>query len=210
MSNKLSKRNSNHSKSTSLWDADFRERNDRVTYLSTNKKTETEFIGSVPPNSKVAGTLALVAATVQTGNLPRYGDGPARLTTATSSKGQIQAAAALDPYQDERQDYHSEGYPNGDQYNRENCQCTQRARDQTYSQNQERSSYQPSSIRQPNGGFPNATRHELDYKVAYHAKNEDRELYVSAPTGSNEAELFDEIARRVAKSNVSVDRITPN
>lgn len=191
MADKLNERQKSRlSTVTSFRDVDqFEERDDRVTYLSTNKKTETEFFGTVPPNSRLAASLALVATAVQADNLPGYRDGPTRLTSGTSPRGQIKEAPAV-VYIDEREDYPQ----------------TQKVIDgleQDY--NQERSIYQPPLAQQPRSDdkFSYGTRHELDYKVAYHAKGPNGELYASAPTGSNDALLFDEMARRMSKSNVS-------
>jgi hypothetical protein len=253
MPDKPSQRSSRRSRIESLRDADFRERDDRVTYLSTNKKTQSELVGSVPPNSSLSATLALVAAAVQTGNIPRHENGPARLSSAPLPRGQIQATADSAPYIEERESYR---YPSGYQEPREvrprsqmvdipqqtyysesqerpaNMRATyideledyhsppeyqerqeirsqsQRAGDvprhTSYSENQE----SLANTRRFNDGYSHATRYGLDRKVAYHAKNADGELYVSAPTESNEALLFDEMARRMAKFNVSVNRIT--
>jgi hypothetical protein len=191
MADKLNKKQKSRlSTVTSFRDVDqFEERDDRVTYLSTNKKTETEFFGTVPPNSRLAASLALVATAVQADNLPGYKDGPARLTSGSSPPGQIKEAPAL-VYIDEREDYPQ-------------TQRVINGLEQDYPRNQERSIYQPPLAQQPRSDdkFSYGTRHELDYKVAYHAKGPNGELYASAPTGSNDALLFDEMARRMSKSN---------
>jgi hypothetical protein len=208
MADKLNKKQKSRlSTVTSFRDVgQFEERDDRVTYLSTNKKTETEFFGTVPPSSRLAASLALVATAVQADNLPGYQDGPARLTSGASPRGQIKGVPAPVPYQDERRDYTIGGYAAGYIDEREDYPHTQRVNDgleQDYPRNQERSIYQPPLAQQPRSDdrFSHGTRQELDCKIAYHAKGPNGELYASAPMGSNEALLFDEMARRMSKSN---------
>jgi len=208
MPDKLSKkRNSRNSTTTSFIAADdFGERDDRVTYLSTNKKTGTEFVGSAPPNSRLAATLAQVAAAVQGDNLPRYKDGPARLASSGSARGQIQEAPA--PYRNERENYSYRGYAaeyKEDREDYEQSRGTDDIREQPYARSQERTAYQrPLELQQrPDDRYSAGTRYELDNKIAYRAKGPNGELYVSAPTGSNEAQLLDEMARKMSKSNVS-------
>ena len=194
MPDKLSKKKSSrHSTTTSFRDVEIEDRNDRVTYVSTNKKEKTEFFGSAPPNSRLAATLAQVAAAVQADNLPRYGNDPARMISGSSPRGQIQAAPPTTTYEDEQEDYVPPPRVND-------------VREPKYPRTQERSAYQSSlpSQPQPDGRYSAGTRHELDQKVAYHTKGPNGELYVSAPTGSNEAQLFDEMAWRMSKSNVRV------
>jgi hypothetical protein len=212
MPDKLSKKKTSRNSTTTYFEDvdDFGERDDRVTYLSTNKKTGTEFVGSAPPNSRLAATLAQVAAAVQADNLPKYKNGPARITSGASPRGLIQEAPAPAPatYRDEREYYPNRGYATEYRDGREDYEQTQGsgdARDQNYARSQERTAYQPPLAPQqrPADIYSAGTRHELDRKVAYHAKGPNGELYVSAPTGSNEAQLFDELARKMSKSNVS-------
>jgi len=143
--------------------------------------------------------------------LPRYRDGPARLTSSSSPRNQIEAAPAPAPaaaaaYRNEQDGYPYRGHTTeyrDDQRGYEQTQGANDTREQTYPRCQERPAYQRSLAPQqpPDDGYAAGTRHELDHKVAYHTKSANGELYVSAPTGSNEAQLFDEIARRVSKSS---------
>jgi hypothetical protein len=210
MADKLNKKNSRNSTLLSFKDDDdFKDLDDKVTYVSTNKKTRAELIGSAPPNSRLAATLAQVAAAVQGDNLPRFRDDPARLTSSSSPGGQIKAvpATALAAYRDERDGYPYRGYKTeyrDDQRGYGQTQGTNNTRERAHSR--ERPANQRTLVPQqrPDDGYVTGTRHELDRKVVYHTKSENGELYVSAPTGSNEAQLFDEIAQRISKSSVSV------
>jgi hypothetical protein len=187
MPDKLTKKkNSRNSTLRSFKDDDsFRDSEDNVTYVSTNMKTGTEFIGSAPPNSRLAATLAQVAAAVQADNLPRYKEGPARLTSGASPRGQIQAAPATTPvrasYRDERNDYPYRGYATeyrDDQEGYEQPQGVNDAREQNYPRNQERPTYSRPIVSQQRSDdeYSTATRHELDQKVAYHTKSANGEL----------------------------------
>ena len=176
-------------------DLEVEDRSDRVTFMSTNKKDSTKFVGSAPPGSRLAATLAQIAATVQSDNLPEMspaytgGSGQGLLPSNAVPRGQIQDAAPRDRGFDR-----GSGGGNG------------------FVEDVEDVEYVPSSAhvsgtkrsRRVEEAPPVARRLETDAKIEYHTKGPNGELYVSAPTGSNEAQLFDEVARRLTKSNVSI------
>lgn len=173
-----------------------------MNYSSTNKAEHTTFVAVSPPNSNHAAKLAQIAMMVQSKQTPKGKEKRVgALTSNVAPRAQIQAVA----YDEVPQSYRTQ-QPSYQQAS--NTGYYEDGVEEIIPQNRSpvRVSVLPPPTRLPARthftptGPPQVFRQATEQTTSYEVRGSNGKLQVSAPAGSNEAQLFDEVARLNSES----------
>lgn len=169
-----------------------------VTYASTNNPNQSGFYCSLPPGSRHAAKAQEICATMHSGRPAPKEAQPQILTQGSGPRRVIKSVSAQE--EEEARDSRKGGWVGS--HGQSQRQQVPERRSQRPASNQS----QNEPLRDPQvvaPAPPVAYKYDNGQQVAYHSQNGNGELYVSAPKGTEEAVLFENVAYMLTSGGVS-------
>jgi hypothetical protein len=161
---------------------EFENDDNNVKYASTSKPNQSGFYCSLPPGSRHAAKAQEICATMHSGRSMSKETQPFAVTQDSEPHRLLKGVSAQE---EDARDSRKGGWisPNGQSQRRTQPQAAKAHHNDP-----------PQAPQVVAPAPPVAYKYENGQQVAYFSQNGNGELYVSAPKGTGEAELFNDVA----------------